>query len=365
MNSQIAAKLKKTHLPLKTRRMSDSSQIKIAKIRARTERLDYFDIAKGIGIILVIIGHALRYQPESISTRIVIYSFHMPFFFMCAGYFISEKQKLTAIIKNRAKSLLIPYIITVLIGTIISLHCDIAKAQKILLSGLYGAAVKIPDWNISFVGYIWFLPTLFISISIASIFIRRRLLLAIPSLIVINVVAYLVFKYFNFEKAPFFVLQGMYCALFVYLGFLSKKTDVLNKKYTWILLIIAIIAFHMSLDTKNIKYIHRLQIHNEFSASIAAITGSFILVYLSKLLDHVKILRNILIYLGSYSLIILCVHQISVKYVPSETVLFYTGIDFYSCPFLHIMRDLISGSIVALVLTKILTIYRLKRRSRN
>ena len=46
------------------------------------KRIVWIDIAKGLGIILVIAGHLFRYD-SYIST--VIFSFHMPLFFFFAG----------------------------------------------------------------------------------------------------------------------------------------------------------------------------------------------------------------------------------------------------------------------------------------
>ena len=53
------------------------------------KRMDYIDIAKGIGIILVILGH------RNISTDIkqFIYTFYMPLFFMLSGYLFKFKNK--------------------------------------------------------------------------------------------------------------------------------------------------------------------------------------------------------------------------------------------------------------------------------
>ena len=57
------------------------------------KRLDYFDIAKGIGIILVIIAH-IEYVDQGIRNYIV--SFHMPLFFIISGmlmYITGEKER--------------------------------------------------------------------------------------------------------------------------------------------------------------------------------------------------------------------------------------------------------------------------------
>ena len=65
-----------------------------------TKRIQYLDIAKAIGIILVIIGHIS--QNEIITS--VIYSFHMPLFFILSGYLYHKGNT-----KNKIKKILIPY----------------------------------------------------------------------------------------------------------------------------------------------------------------------------------------------------------------------------------------------------------------
>ena len=46
------------------------------------KRVDYLDYAKGIAIILVVLGHI--FSGGNIKTY--IYSFHMPLFFIISGY---------------------------------------------------------------------------------------------------------------------------------------------------------------------------------------------------------------------------------------------------------------------------------------
>lgn len=70
----------------------------------RTERISWLDVLKGIGIILVAIGHIY-------SNRTVFnwfYSFHMPLFFMAAGWVYKEKPILTDI-KRRIQTIVVPY----------------------------------------------------------------------------------------------------------------------------------------------------------------------------------------------------------------------------------------------------------------
>ena len=73
-------------------------------MRPTRERIAWLDMAKGYGIILVIIGH---FDLEGIT--IPLYSFHMPLFFFLAGYTYSVKSPFSYFAFNKARKLIIPY----------------------------------------------------------------------------------------------------------------------------------------------------------------------------------------------------------------------------------------------------------------
>ncbi len=88
----------------------------------QTGRLDWIDTARGIGIVLVVLGHALRglngaglfegYSWFNDADRI-IYAFHMPFFFVLSGYFAPRLkiESFSTAVMSRAKRLLYPLVI--------------------------------------------------------------------------------------------------------------------------------------------------------------------------------------------------------------------------------------------------------------
>ena len=68
-------------------------------------RIDWIDVAKGYGIIGVIIGH--------ISTPVItvwIYTFHIPLFFFLSGYLFHPKSSFLEFCKRKVRSLLVPYL---------------------------------------------------------------------------------------------------------------------------------------------------------------------------------------------------------------------------------------------------------------
>jgi len=82
------------------------------------KRLDYFDIAKGIGVILVLLGHLQGQDIFCFSPYILpmcewIFSFHMALFFIIAGMLISYKgdikKDIKVLAKRRFKGIMVPY----------------------------------------------------------------------------------------------------------------------------------------------------------------------------------------------------------------------------------------------------------------
>ena len=69
----------------------------------KNERINYLDIAKGIAILLVILGHIYSENP----VKVWLYSFHLPLFFFISGCLLSLRSldniDTFKIIKSKAK----------------------------------------------------------------------------------------------------------------------------------------------------------------------------------------------------------------------------------------------------------------------
>lgn len=114
-------------------------------------RKGWIDAIKGIGIILVVIGHVFENQ----FAYDWIYSFHMPLFFFAAGVTFSEKP-VFANIKRRIFTILVPYlffgVLTALYGCLIESRfrgtpSSIPDALMGLVSGQYDTLYfNVPLW---------------------------------------------------------------------------------------------------------------------------------------------------------------------------------------------------------------------------
>lgn len=92
-----------------------------------SKRLDYIDVAKAFAMILVIIAHGMSSNSAGMIFLGIVYSFHMPLFFICSG--ITYKESTTLIEwKEKAlkslKKLYCPAIVLFPIKTLLSFYCE-------------------------------------------------------------------------------------------------------------------------------------------------------------------------------------------------------------------------------------------------
>ncbi len=132
-----------------------------------SKRIEYLDIARGIGILLVVLGHN-DFEAISLYVHQVIYSFHIPLFFFLSGYFINTSNSFFDFFKKRFNSLLKPYffIIFLIYFTSVSFEkMGFNMAMTRIVKSLYGTGHYI-DWV-----QLWFLPELFVVSLYAFLFI--------------------------------------------------------------------------------------------------------------------------------------------------------------------------------------------------
>jgi fucose 4-O-acetylase-like acetyltransferase len=133
-----------------------------------SKRVEYIDVARGIGILLVALAHA---DISLISPYLhrFIYAFHMPLFFFLSGYFFKPGIPFWKMLKKRFNSILKPYFVTILFIYIASLsftNMRFVNTFNRILRSLYGTGYYI-DWV-----QLWFLPSLFVTSIFAYLFYR-------------------------------------------------------------------------------------------------------------------------------------------------------------------------------------------------
>ena len=197
-------------------------------------RLSYMDIAKGFGILCVIVGHMGN---ETINR--VVFSFHMPLFFIVSGYFLSQKNTPKEVLCRRCKQLLPPYIFTcfcilllsilknsigIFIGmkSINDLFFDLAKW---IYASLYGAGTNhYSPFRVIQIGAIWFLLAMIIgSYIVKQIETRKNPVLW---LIAVGCLGYFSSKLI---WLPWSIQSAMTASVFIYMGVLIKRYNILEE----------------------------------------------------------------------------------------------------------------------------------------
>lgn len=137
-------------------------------------------IARGIGMICVILGHAFPDGETGISNSVAnflfqfVYSFHMPLFFIMAGFVFCNKYLACHGLENKkrevtkkAKRLLIPYFFYSLIVAFLKIFLNIYANHPFELKDLWLVMV-----GVSPSGGVWFLWTLFMITMLFLLFNR-------------------------------------------------------------------------------------------------------------------------------------------------------------------------------------------------
>lgn len=197
------------------------------------ERITYIDSAKAIAIILVIIGHCywLREIPKLGS---LIYSFHMPLFFLISGFFIKDIGIVDAL-KKYSKAYLWPYLVIgmfiILIGIFKELYnseCWYGLIPLNITKILWGSSseTEIIWGSIPHIGPAWFLLALFWGCIVMSLLHYLKSRTEQVSIIVIAVCFSICSA--KVIKMPVSLQGGVLCVAYIYIGKLVHRYNVMN-----------------------------------------------------------------------------------------------------------------------------------------
>lgn len=289
--------------------------------RSDKTRIEYVDLAKGLVMLLVIIGHT--YTPHGIKYG--IYSFHMPFFFLISGYFLRLDQttNLRFFFQKKARAYLLPYFITCgavllfyAIKSVFEHTLILETVKKWLVASLYGLPMEnLPGApsKIQYIGAIWFLQALFWAETEVFIILKiktkntYRLLLVV----VINLIA--VFGGRTF-LLPTNINTGLAAGTFVFLGYIIRNNELMkslqSKKSILISLVLWGICVFCYWKKRQPFYMAYLEYPLYGLDVIGGIAGTFVFIELSKMLSksNFKSVNHLVKIVGQNTLFIMCIH---------------------------------------------------------
>lgn len=276
------------------------------------------DIMKGIAILCVILGH-IDYLPY--VGKKLIFSFHMPLFFIVAGYFYKPVNNYRAKLNKDFKRLILPYIAT---GGVLCMYSFVVHFllrsdhenayltfyALLFPTGLHGI-INANSWPI------WFLFALFWCRQIYNLaFTKFNRVFAVSIVVILSIGTILLYEY-SILRLPFAIMQGLSGMFFYLMGWLlSQYKECIHWYHVLLFLLIWLGGFrYCSIDMISCSY------YNMPLAFVVAACGTLSIYYMSKLLTILSgktllgAIPGYLQWTGISSLVILCIHTIE-RYLP-------------------------------------------------
>ena len=287
------------------------------------------DVMKGITIIAVIVGHwdncadisdILLYK----IVHKVIYSFHMPLFFIVAGYFFRHKS-----FYYDFKRLFYPYLFLALASSLYLWISSIGKPYEFQMervsqfvtralwgSGGYSEAPlfgKVPDYL-----PVWFLCALLWCkqvFSVVTLLVEKCFKGNLYALGIVSFLLSLLFTYIDRRVIyiPLSFNQGLSAIIFFYFGYMARQLrnrEFIVKK--WHLLMISLIV------VVNLPWGTILLAGCKYQCYYLNILGAsgttFLIYYLcKKYIVGIPVLVDFFSWAGVHSMLILCVHSFLIE----------------------------------------------------
>lgn len=296
-----------------------------------------WDIVRGIGIILVVIGHCLPY----LYFVHFIYLFHMGLFFISSGIFFKcpsftplTYQKTISGIKQyvlkKLKSLYIPWVLTNICLLLVQNYCVKFNMADVSYHGtdylkVIGHVFLFGGIKNPMLGALWFLRTLFgasIILYIVMSFVKsqKRQVLVIFALYLVGMLVNLLGK-----ELPYNMERMMVVCLVIYIGYLLNKYKItkfislcLRKESILLMVVVLLIAaIFVRIDLNRNEYSYL------FVFPLMALLGTFMCLKASSMISKIKGLKQTFSFLGRNSLYILILHVIAFKFVSILIVSLY------------------------------------------
>ena len=265
-------------------------------------RLDHVDIAKGIGIILVVCSHT-----DALPLMWLFMGMFVPVFYFCSGYTFSQKSALGPSMGKRFRKLMAPYIVFNVLLFCVFRHFSLREVLGAVYSrySLYPLAVEP---NVKFLtsgNYpMWFLTSMLVTYLLFYLIVyyeRHR-----TYTIAAYVVATIAFAWCP-VLLPWSIDTAALTALFMYCGHMARRHQWLSVSRRWVLLIAVLyVALHLVAGTINLSV--RMYGTSVFIYFFLGVAGSFLLLWACRYLENTRA-GSVLLALGRHSLTIFCLQM--------------------------------------------------------
>lgn len=269
----------------------------------KKERVNYIDVAKGLLIVLVFVGHMARrlnvngddafLSCFTITREYLWTSFYMPAFFVITGYCSNFALPFKTFVEKNIKTLIIPAVCLVIPSNVAELIFKKITTEEFLLHTLLTS--------------FWFLRSLFLAkimFYFCYRFLRKEYLrslfcltLFIGGVCLVNYVC---------PKDLFNIAHALLLLPFLEIGWLLKKYSGNNiyKVSTIAYAALVLVVIGMRWDIPSVTFAIKVSPQFALLFLLLASTGSVAILWVSKLIKKSFILEL----LGRHSLVLYCIH---------------------------------------------------------
>lgn len=276
------------------------------------------DIAKGIGILIIVFGHSWFVANSLDLLYPILASFILPLFFFLSGVFFKPEQPFVEMAVRKADGLLKPFFFTMLVYVVVR---DVLRGQPLLpdIGGVLYASVDTIPWQA-----LWFLPHFWVAILFGWVMLRlmqrlslatscvlmtAQLMLGIASLswfwqVPVTVAGHT----WTMPGLPFSLDVTLISSTYFIFGYLLRNALRAHRS-SWLTLLASIavfaVVFIYSRDTMDLaqrRYDHWLW------TSALAVIGVYLCWALAGVMMVSSVLTRAMTYIGQSTLIVLIFH---------------------------------------------------------
>lgn len=272
------------------------------------KRIQFIDLAKGLCIILVVLGHLVPVFNENLT---FVFCFRMPLYFCLSGLFYKDYGGIKNLIVKKCNKIFVPFVAWYFISyAIYMLGRIITHSELETQYHVWDILITNDIYNIP----IWFLLCLFWSNLLFAgirIFAKSETYIGIGVLIVAGAGWSLSFAdVFNF----LYIGSAMSCLPFFYMGYALKKTNILCSSVSknndllimsFCLICACLIAFLSDEPPRLLYYKNKVSYGNALQIYTCAAMFVLGILLLCKMIGHIPFVS----WLGRYSIIVLVIHM--------------------------------------------------------
>lgn len=285
------------------------------------KRYKYLDIARAIGLLLVIISH-------SCGLSAYLINYYIPLFFVVSGYIYKGGRGYGENIGRKAKRLLIPYFgySAVLLAFYALMGRSWQETEKSLFGVIYSRyclydTTQCQDNVYLFTvanGAMWYLTAFFAASLLYHLVVDRCLanrsylvgcaIFFVGMTIALSDISVLL---------PWSIDLSFAGALFMLAGTLLGRAEFFERKWN-VPLVIGVFAVYMLLSYVNPGInmsVREFGVHGQWSVLlffIIGLTGSLLCIWLAKLLQN-GVIGNVLAYIGQNTIVLLAFHILGLE----------------------------------------------------